>query len=126
MLKKCTITEGINSEEKVDHVVSFAGQAFSIPGKATSIMQFDNRFLVYSPDTAWQFNQETPVEPAQGLSQGALLNYGKGRVVVFGEAAMFTAQLAGPNQYRVGMNSPQAESNYKLVLNVIHWLDGLY
>jgi len=126
MLKICAITSGRNEEENVAHVVSFTGQAFSIPEKASSIMQFDKRFLVYSPDTAWRFNAQTPVAPAEGLSQGAYMKYGKGRVVVFGEAAMFTAQLAGPNQYRVGMNSPQAESNYKLVLNVIHWLDGLY
>jgi hypothetical protein len=126
MLKKCAITSGRNEEENVAHVVSFTGQAFSIPEKASSIMQFDNRFLVYSPDTAWRFNTQTPVAPAEGLSQGAYMKYGKGRVVVFGEAAMFTAQLAGPNQYRVGMNSPQAESNYRLVLNIIHWLDGLY
>jgi hypothetical protein len=58
------------------------------------------------------------------LSQGAYKSNGKGKVAVFGEAAMFTAQLAGPEQRRIGMNSDLAPQNYKLVLNVIHWLDG--
>jgi hypothetical protein len=43
---------------------------------------------------------------------------------MFGEAAMFTAQLAGASQTRVGMNSDYAEENYELLLNIIHWLDG--
>jgi hypothetical protein len=51
------------------------------------------------------------------------MKYGKGRLVFFGEAAMFTAQLAGPSQAQVGMNSEYAEENYKLLLNIIHWLD---
>ena len=42
---------------------------------------------------------------------------------MFGEAAMFSAQLAGPNKIRVGMNSDYAGENYKLLLNIIHWLD---
>ena len=50
----------------------------------------------------------------------------KGRVAIFGEAAMFTAQLAGRNQFKVGMNSDEAPENYKLLLNVVHWLDRLY
>jgi hypothetical protein len=43
---------------------------------------------------------------------------------MFGEAAMFTAQLAGPQQTKAGMNSDYAEQNYQLLLNIIHWLDG--
>jgi hypothetical protein len=48
----------------------------------------------------------------------------KGRVVMSGEAAMFTAQLAGPQQFPAGMNAPYARNNYRLLLNIIHWLDG--
>jgi len=36
----------------------------------------------------------------------------------------FTAQLAGPQQVRVGMNSPYAANNFRLLLNIIRWLDG--
>jgi hypothetical protein len=52
------------------------------------------------------------------------MKYGKGRLVMFGEAAMFTAQFAGPARSGVGMNSDYADENYKLLLNIIHWLEG--
>ena len=61
---------------------------------------------------------------AKGLSQGAYKKFGKGRVVVFGEAAMFTAQLVGLEQIKMGMNNIAAPENFQLLLNIIHWLDG--
>jgi len=45
-------------------------------------------------------------------------------LVVFGEAAMFSAQLAGANQRKVGMNSEDAPENFQLLLNIFHWLNG--
>jgi hypothetical protein len=50
------------------------------------------------------------------------MKVGKGRVAVFGEAAMFSAQLAGRGGAPMGMNAPEAAQNYKLLLNVLHWL----
>jgi hypothetical protein len=117
------ITDGRNESEKVSKVVTFTGQAFRAPAKATPILRFDKRFVLLESDTAWVFNKSTKYTNIDGWLQGALMNYGKGRLVFFGEAAMFTAQLAGPNKTAVGMNSPYAEENYKLLLNIIHWLD---
>ncbi len=53
------------------------------------------------------------------------MNYGNGRLVVFGEAAMFTTQLVGKKKRKVGMNNKIASENYQLLLNIIHWLDGI-
>lgn len=36
---------------------------------------------------------------------------------------MFTAQLAGVDRIRVGMNTKEVEENYQLLLNIVHWLD---
>lgn len=77
------------------------------------------------PIEAWQFSETTPGLSAKGLLQGAVARYGSGRVAVFGEAAMFTAQLAGPRRLPVGMNSPDAPQNAQFLLNVVHWLSGL-
>jgi hypothetical protein len=52
------------------------------------------------------------------------MDVGEGRVAFFGEAAMFSAQLAGPEQHPAGMNAPGAEENFQFVLNVLHWLSG--
>jgi hypothetical protein len=67
---------------------------------------------------------ETPRIPVGGWYQGAAIRFGKGRVAVFGEAAMFSAQLAGPNRGPMGMNAPVAARNPQFLLNVMHWLSG--
>jgi hypothetical protein len=125
-LLSCSVTNGRNDDEKVNKVVTFTGQAFPLPEGATSILKFDKRYLLLESDTAWVFNSQTRYTPIDGWSQGAFMKFGAGRIVFFGEAAMFTAQLAGPQKIRVGMNSDYAEENYKLLLNIIHWLDGRY
>jgi hypothetical protein len=59
------------------------------------------------------------------LHAGAFTTLGKGRVVVFAEAAAFTTQLvAGLSFLPMGMNAPGAGQNHRLLLNIIHWLDG--
>ena len=46
----------------------------------------------------------------------------EGRVAVFGEAAMFSAQVTGPNRSTMGMNAPVAAQNAPFLLNVMRWL----
>lgn len=118
------VTEGKSKKHPVDQVATFTGQAFEIPKGATSVLTFDQRFKILLPDTAWRFSQRTPRINIKGFSQGAVLEYGKGRVAVFGEAAMFTGQLKGNDQIPFGLNSPDAKQNLPFLLNLIHWLDG--
>jgi hypothetical protein len=47
------------------------------------------------PTVDWQWDSHTPWVPVGGRYQGAALRVGEGRVAVFREAAMFTAQLLG-------------------------------
>ncbi len=125
-LTESRITMGRNDHERVRQIVTFTGQAFKIPADATPVLEFDDKYLNYLPDTAWVFNEKTEKFNAGGWSQGAYMQFGKGRIVVFGEAAMFSAQLAGPNKIRAGMNDDKAKENYQLLLNIIHWLDGIF
>ncbi|MEL6535964.1 MAG: DUF4350 domain-containing protein, partial [Bacteroidota bacterium] len=108
----------------VDFVRSFTGQAFTLPDGAISLLNPTDEQTLYLTDTMWVFHPETPTMSGEGLSQGAIMPYGSGRLAVFGEAAMFTGQLAGPTQFPVGMNSPNAPQNYRFLLRIIHWLDG--
>jgi len=118
------LTTGNSASEKVDSIFSFTGQAFTIPSDARSVLTFNEKYLLLLSDTAWVFNEKTVYKPIKGWSQLAYKEYGKGRVVMSGEAAMFTAQLAGPQRFPAGMNAPYARYNYRLLLNIIHWLDG--
>ena len=124
-LNKSIITMGRDSTESVEQIVSFTGQGFKIPHDAAPILIFDENYVNMLPRTArgifffffTKFN-------AEGLSQGAYKKYGKGKIVTFGEAAMFTAQISGPKNKKMGMNNEGAPENYQLLLNIIHWLDG--
>lgn len=109
--------------QHIDSVASFTGQAFQIPTQATSLLTFDQRYEIFLPDTAWKFNASTKRLPIKGFSQGAVLEYGKGRLAVFGEAAMFSAQLKGKDKTPFGLSSADAPQNLSFLLNLIHWLD---
>jgi hypothetical protein len=117
------VTMGRNDKETVKSLQTFTGMAFQIPAGAQSIIALDKEFEVRMPKTAWQFDDETTKVSGQDLVQGAYIAYGKGKVMMFGEAAMFTAQLQGNN--KIGMNSKSASHNAQFLLNAIHWLDGL-
>jgi hypothetical protein len=124
-LMESVLTRGRDASESVDRIATFTGQGFRIPEEATPVLKLTRNYVCLMPDTAWAFRPGTPRFNLDGWYQGAFRIYGKGRVVVFGEAAMFTAQLAGPNRNRTGMNSETAPRNYQLLLNIIHWLDGI-
>ncbi|MDP2957524.1 MAG: hypothetical protein Q8N53_13955 [Longimicrobiales bacterium] len=119
-----TVTGGAPAGLGVDSVASFTGEAFRIPPGATSLLTLPAGSVSLNPDTAWVFRDETPRTDVSGWSQGALLEVGRGRVAVFGEAAMFSAQLAGPQRTPMGMNAPLAGHNPRLLLNLARWLAG--
>jgi hypothetical protein len=88
-------------------------------------MILDKHSILLLPRQAWEFSDQTPRIGAGGMLQGAALEVGSGRVAVFGEAAMFTAQLAGKKHKPMGMNHPKASQNAQFLLNVMHWLSGV-
>ena len=118
------ITKGRTPVERVDSVATFTGSAFQADAKARPLLIFRAGMVSLMPTTAWEFTPQTPRVSVEGWLQGAVLNYGKGRVAVFGEAAMFTAQLAGTERRRVGMNAANAPHNAQFLLNVMRWLSG--
>lgn len=115
-LRTHPVTEGIDS------VRSFTGQAFRLTGPGVPLMILDTSMVNLLPTRAWEFTAATPRTAAAGMLQGALVEFGRGRVAVFGEAAMFTAQLGGPNRNPMGMNHPTAPQNARFALNVVRWL----
>jgi len=122
-LRDHAITRGRNDRERIDSVASFTGEAFRADS-AAGLMVFGDGVVSLAPDTAWQFDANTAAVAVSGWCQGAVKVIGAGRVAVFGEAAMFSAQLAGPNRTPAGMNSPAAPQNARFLLNVLHWLSG--
>jgi hypothetical protein len=85
------------------------------------VVLLDEALLTFTPPMDVK---DTPRVPVNGWYQGAVMRSGKGRVAVFGEAAMFSAQLAGPEKRPMGMSNPIASKNPQFLLNVMHWLSG--
>lgn len=65
-----------------------------------------------------------PVVDATEKLQAAIVEYGSGKVAFFGEAGMFTAQIAADGSTKMGINNTQAEHNWKFILNLMRYLDG--
>jgi hypothetical protein len=126
LLAEHAVTNGRGGAERVDSVDSFTGQAFRVMrGDAQPLLTLVEGTVLLMPEVAWQFSPLTPRMRADGLLHGAVLRHGRGRVAVFGEAAMFSAQRAGPDRRPMGMNDPGAPQNVQFLLNVVHWLTGV-
>lgn len=117
------LTNGTGPTERIDSIRLFTGSAFLAPPEATVIISLLDDYQILLPANAWQFSDTTAQFEGKHFVNGALLPFGQGRVVCFGEAAMFSAQLAGTQHKPMGMNAHGAEQNAQLLLNLIHWLD---
>jgi hypothetical protein len=112
------ITDGREQNERLNRVQSFTGQSLKGPADSVAILKL--------ADTAKDSPNRDPSEAvsAAGRAQAIAFKFGKGRVVVQGEAAMLSAQIAGPDKFKMGMNVP-GNDNKQYALNVMHWLSGL-
>jgi hypothetical protein len=121
-LRESAVTRGRADGEKLTRVTTFTGSAFKPPKDATPVLVFGANSVSLERKATPGMPPEEREVPIAGWCQGAVMQVGNGRVAVFGEAAMFSAQLAGPKQQPIGMNAPEAKENHQLLLNVMHWL----
>ena len=112
------ITQGRKDSERINQVLTFTGQSLRGP-EGSSVLFLLSQTARDKPDR----ESQTSVSAA-GSAQGIAFKFGKGRVVVLGEAAMLSAQLAGAEKQPMGMNVPGSD-NRQLALNIMHWLSGL-
>lgn len=124
-LKEHVITRGLNKNEIIPSVYTYTGHAFQIPQDAEAILVFKKGSYSLNPTHAHKFDKNTPKFDVSSWSQGAVKKYGKGRIAMFGEAAAFTAQIAGKKRMKIGINSSAAQYNLQFTLNIIHWLTGI-
>ncbi|MCD6498258.1 MAG: hypothetical protein J7M25_08190 [Deltaproteobacteria bacterium] len=101
------VTRGRNASEFVDQVTTFTGQAFTRDAEAMArlkhavsgpvhfspLLLFGPSVVSFQPAVAWRFSPKTPRVNVTGWWQGAVAHVGAGRLALFGEAAMFTAQV---------------------------------
>jgi hypothetical protein len=112
------IMEGRNEHERINLVRSFTGESLTGPDGSVAILK-----LADSATDSPHISAEL-VASAAGRAQAIALKFGKGRVVVQGEAAMLSAQISGPDKHTMGMNVP-GNDNKQYALNLMHWLSGI-
>ena len=115
LLDNDSITNGRNSNETVNIFETFAGQSLKGPEGSIPLLKLS--------DTAVDILPSGKTLSDGGRSQGVALQYGAGRVVVFGEAGCLTAQLTRGGAVQTGMNR-KGTDNKQMVLNIMHWLSG--
>lgn len=121
----------------VTRVVAFTGQSLSVPDRAAVLLRFGDGAYesaganAQTDMAAFRDGKPHAARGITGRAQGLAFEYGEGRVVIMGEAAMFSAQVArfaDPSGRRVeikmGMNLP-GNDNQKFLLNILHWLTRL-
>ena len=112
------ILEGRNENERIKLLRSFTGQSLKGPEGSTGILNLANT-AIDRPTIA----AETSVS-ATGRAQAVAFKFGKGRVLVQGEAAMLSAQVSGSQNHPMGMNVP-GNDDRQYALNLMHWLSGI-
>ncbi|MGH2359441.1 MAG: DUF4350 domain-containing protein, partial [bacterium] len=137
LLGEHAIVRGRNASEEVKRVVAFTGQSLSVPRVATALMKLSPTAweapTFAETQAAWDAKsheeRKAHARPVGGRAQGIAMRFGKGRVVIMGEAAMFSAQIirfieGGQQQeFQMGMNVP-GNNDRQFALNVMHWLSG--
>lgn len=129
LLREHPIMEGRDRSERVSRVVTFTGQSLRA-GNGVALLSLGSTAVhraAHPQVTRRGSDVLVDVEfgsptPAAGYAQAIALTLGAGRVVVFGEAAMASAQRDGNRL--IGMNLPGTD-NRQFVLNTLHWLTRL-
>jgi WD40 repeat protein len=109
------ILRGRNAAERINRVLTFNGQSLTGPPGSVALLKFSG--------TATERGSGSRTSAA-GRAQGLALKFGRGRVVVLGEANTLAAEIYGNPPRHVGMNVPDCD-NRQLALNIVHWLSGL-
>ncbi|MDP3740253.1 MAG: DUF4350 domain-containing protein [Hyphomonadaceae bacterium] len=136
LLGEHPILEGRNASERVNLVKTFTGQSLGLPQGASPLLRFGA--TAREAVTVAQLNQVGEAiarneviaggpPSVAGRVQGLAMPFGKGRIVVLGEAGMFSAQAvkfppgSGQQDFKFGMNLPGTDDR-QFALNVLHWL----
>ena len=126
LLRDHPITRGRDSTERIGRVIAFTGQSLAGPEGSVAFLALSPKavdLVAPSLQAAMSMSLDQAVSAA-GRAQGLAFAFGKGRVVVLGEAAMLSAQFGGANHMPMGMNAPGSDDR-QLALNIVRWLARL-
>lgn len=119
-LGKHPILSGRNQKEQIRTVITNGGASVSGPKGSYNLLQLSKSAKIIKHRAA---SFTTTMENSQAVAY----TLGKGRVVITGDATMFTAQRITMNSnvptFVSGLSIPESD-NRQFALNVMHWLSG--
>jgi hypothetical protein len=153
LIREHPITAGRDASERINRVMTFTGQSLKGPSGSVALLQLADTAMDITRPAEGEAAASRPVErlpdgtplppgarirstqggrtgtTAAGRAQAVAFDFGQGRVVVLGEAAMLSAQLLrgpaaqflGRDELQMGMNRKGID-NRQLALNIMHWL----
>jgi len=101
----------------IDSIRFWAGTGFVPPPEAIIVSSLDEDYELLLPADGSKIS-------GKGLANGAILQFGRGRVCLIADAGPFYALLRGIKSEKRGMNHPDARQNAQFLLNILHWLDA--
>ncbi len=121
------VFEGRFPDERIDTVTAFTGQSIHSE-TGTALLKLSGHARDYETREQSQeaVGGKSAVEEGFG-AQAVAIEFGKGRILVVGEAGMLTTQVIRFlffNLKKFGFNRP-GNDNRQLVLNIMHWLTRL-
>lgn len=113
----------------LDYVTSFVGSGMRVLSGVNyqPLLETGNGTLMHYPYNHVKYETFPPTQLSlplgDGMLQGLTLSYGKGRVAIFAEAAMFSSvQSPLDPSIQNGFLHPEAEYNMDFALNTLTWL----
>jgi len=122
------ILHGRSEKEEVRQVRSFTGQSLGLPDGGVGLLALPADALeIATPIEAGALlkGEDAPGNAVGGRVQALAMAVGKGRVVVAGEAAMFSAQLVSRPDQPVRHMGLTIADDQQFALNTLHWLSHL-
>ena len=118
VLAKHAITEGRGPSERIRRVATYSGSAFEALQGGTALLTLPRSARLGAP-TSLPNDVMVGVPEARGTSaagwlQGAVAEFGKGRLAVFADSGVLSGGVAA--------DKDQFMDNRQFVLNLMHWL----
>ncbi len=115
------ITRGRTNSEALNKVVTFSGQGMDYPANAIPFLKLSNEAREYPYHEKMSGDDE--YRSGAGSAEGVAFEFGRGRVVMLGDAAVLTSQVThvAGKDITYGMAYTGSDDR-QLALNIMHWL----
>ncbi|MFD2965808.1 hypothetical protein [Sphingobacterium bambusae] len=126
--RKTLHSSQLTENRTIDSIMCWGGTGFLVPSHAHVVSTLGADYKIYLPSDIKQMEKKRrydsiPFITGIGLVNGAYLNFGQGRIFIYGDGAPFSAQLQGIHSEKRGINHPSATDHPQFIRNIIHWLD---